>query len=143
MDHSAIIRALAISAFVTTIVLSLLAGISTTTTPDGITTHHYTFDFFWLSLAILGVFIFPVTYVIGYPVALLLLKLRLFNVYVVSLVGVAGAIGAVSVLFSTYPPAPMMGLYYGLGGLVGGLTAYSSYARFVEAVRLQMPSDRT
>lgn len=127
MSKSAFIKALAISAAITTIILAVLGGYSSSTTPDGITTHHYTLSWLSVWLPLLGMFVFPATFVVGYPVSLLLYKVKLFNIYVVSLVGVAGAIAVVSVLFSKYPLAPMLALYYGTGGFVASVTAFVAY----------------
>lgn len=127
MSKSALLKALGISATITTIVLAILGGYSSSTTPDGVTTHHYTFSWFGFWLPMLGVFVFPATFAVGYPVSLLLYKFKLFNIYVVSLVGIIGAIAVVSVLFSKYPLAPMLALYYGAGGFVASVTAFGAY----------------
>ncbi|QLE97470.1 hypothetical protein [Neptunomonas phycophila] len=127
MDNRAILKSLLVSAIVTTVVLAFAGGYSSTTTPDGVTTHHYTFGWFGFWLVLLGVFVVPSTFVVGYPLSQLLFKLRIFNIYVVALSGTIGAICVVAVLFSKYPPAPMQILYYGLGGFVASVTAFVSY----------------
>ena len=127
MSKSALLKSLGISAAITTIVLAILGGYSSSTTPDGVTTHHYTFSWFGFWLPLLGLFVFPATFAVGYPVSLLLYKIKLFNIYVVSLVGIIGAIAVVSVLFSKYPLAPMLALYYGTGGFVASVTAFIAY----------------
>ena len=127
MDNRAIIKSLLVSAIITTVVLAFAGGYSMSTTPDGITTHHYTFGWFGFWLVLLGLFVIPSTFVVGYPLAHLLFKLHLFNIYGVALSGTIGAIVVVAVLFSKYPPAPMQMLYYGLGGFVSSVTAFISY----------------
>ncbi len=125
MDKRAILKALTVSAAVTTIVLAILGGYSSTTTPDGITSHHYTFSWFGIWLLLLGLFVFPTTFIIGYPVSLFLFIINLFNAY--SIIGVLGAIAVASILFSKFPLAPMLALYYGVGGFVAAFTAYCTY----------------
>ncbi len=127
MDKHAILKALLVSSVFTTVVLAVVGGYSSTTTPEGIATYHYTFSWFGVSLFLLGIFVIPSTFFVGYPMSLLLFKLRAFNVYVVSLVGTVGAIAAVAILFSKYPPAPMQMFYYGLGGFVASITAFFTY----------------
>lgn len=127
MDKRAILKALLVSAVLTTVVLAVVGGYSSTTTPDGVTTHHYTFSWFGVWLLLLGIFVVPSTFIVGYPVSLLLFRLRAFNIYAVSLVGTAGAIAVVAILFSKYPPAPMQMFYYGLGGFVASVTAFITY----------------
>ena len=127
MDNRAILKSLLLSAIVTTVVLAFAGGYSSTTTPDDVTTHHYTFGWFGFWLVLLGVFVLPSTFIVGFPLSHLLFKLRAFNIYVVALSGTIGAIGVVAVLFSKYPPAPMQMLYYGLSGFVASVTAFVSY----------------
>lgn len=116
-----------VSAIVTTVVLAFAGGYSSTTTTDGVTTHHYTFSWFGFWLVLLGIFVLPSTFVVGYPLSFLLFKLRAFNIYVVALTGTVGAIAVVAILFSKYPPAPMQMLYYGLGGFVASVIAFITY----------------
>lgn len=133
MDKRAILKALLVSGLLTTIILAILGGYSSTTTPDGITTHHYTLSWFGTWLFLLGIFVVPSTFIVGFPLSLALHKLRLFNIYCVSLAGTVGAISVVAVLFSKYPPAPMQMLYYGLGGLVASATAFISYKNITKS----------
>lgn len=133
MDNRAILKSLLVSAIVTTVVLAFAGGYSSTTTPDGVTTHHYTFSWFGFWLVLLGLFVVPSTFVVGYPLSHLLFRLRAFNIYVVALAGTVGAIGVVSVLFSKYPSAPMQMLYYGLGGFVASVTAFISYKNITKS----------
>ena len=133
MDKRAILKALLVSALITTVFLAVLGGYTSTTTPDGVTTHHYTFNWFGIWFLILGVFVVPSTFIVGYPVSLILFKLRAFNIYAVSLVGTVGAIAVVAVLFSKYPPAFMQMLYYGLGGFVASITAFITYKNITKS----------
>ncbi len=127
MDNRAILKSLLISAVASTLVLAFAAGYSSTTTPDGVTTHHYTFSLFGFWVISLGLFVTPTTFVFGYPLVHLLFKLRVFSIYTVSLSGTIGAIVVVAFLLSKFPPAPMLMFYYGLGGFVASVTAFISY----------------
>lgn len=127
MDKRAILKALVISAFVATITLAVLGGYSTTTNPEGVTTHHYTFSWFGWWIFLLGIFVVPITLLIGYPSALLLYHFKIFNIYSVSLIGVVSTLAVVSLLFSKFPPPLMQSIFYGIGGLVAAITAFYSY----------------
>ena len=127
MDNRAILKSLLISAIVTTVVLAFAGGYTSTTTPDGVITHHYTFSWFGFWIVLLGMFVIPSTFAVGYPLSHLLFKLRAFNIYTVALSGTIGAIAVVAIIFSKYPPAPMQMLYCGLGGFVASVTAFISY----------------
>ncbi|WP_460806060.1 hypothetical protein [Microbulbifer agarilyticus] len=127
MDKSAILKSLLVSSLLTAVFLSIIGGYSTSTAPDGITTHHYTFRWFKTWLFFLGIVVVPLTFILGYPASLILYKLRAFNIIVVPIVGSALAVLAVAVLFSMYPPDPRLMLYYGLGGFVCSITTFIAY----------------
>jgi hypothetical protein len=133
MDKPAILKSLLVSALITTVVLAIFGGYSSSITPDGVTIHHYTFSWFGTWLFLLGIFVVPSTFVVGYPVSLLLYKLRAFNIYVVSCVGTFGAISVAAVLFSKFPPALMQMVYYGLGGFVASVTAFITYKNITKS----------
>ena len=135
MDKRAILKALLIAAIVTTIVLAIVGGYSSATTPDGVTTHHYTFSWFGIWLLLLGVFVVPSTFMVGYPVSIFLFKVHAFNIYIVSLTGTVGAIAVVAILFSKYPPAPMQMFYYGFGGFVASVTAFFTYKNITNQLK--------
>ncbi len=133
MDKRAILKALLVSSLMTTVILAVAGGYSSTTTPDGVTTHHYTFSWFGIWLLMFSMFVIPSTFIVGYPVSLLLLKFNAFNIYTVSLIGVVGAISMVAILFSKYPPAPMQMFYYGFGGFVASVTAFITYKNITKS----------
>lgn len=135
MNQRALIKALFVSALVTSVVLSFLSGYSSSTTPDGITTHNYTLSWLLFSFILIGMFVLPVTFIVGYPVSITLIKLNLFNMYSVSIIGVLGAIGAVMLIFNKVSLAPMQAIFYGVGGLVGSMSAYLAYKKFNKALK--------
>ena len=135
MNKSALIKALTLSSVITTIALALTGGYSTNTTAEGITTQHYSFYWLWFYIPVFALFVFPTTFIVGFPFARLLYKFNAFNIYTVSIIGVTGAILSAMVIFSKYSLSMQLALPFGLGGLLSSTTAYFAYGKFNKALK--------
>lgn len=133
MNKLAILTASAISAMITTILLAILFSYFST---------NDTFNWYEFGLLLLlnGVLVFPVTFMVCFPVWLVLYRIKLFNIFVVSLVGIGGAITAGYMLSTSSSWTPMNALGLGIVGSFISITAFVAY-KYLTNKSSGMPKD--
>jgi len=136
MDNRVILKALALASIMATITLALLGGYTPQTSIDGVTWHHYSFQWIDLMLLILPIFVVPITFIIGYPTSLLLFRLNLFNIYTMSIAGSICGIMVISIVFYQFPPPAIVAFYYGVGGFVASTTTFFTYKYLTKNINI-------
>lgn len=131
VNKIALLKSVSIASIFTTLFMSLLSGYGFNISPDGDTSHYYSFTQVKTYLIILLIIMAPTIAILGYTLGYLIIRYRLFKLTYVLMIGFLSASIFASLLFFDLTVIfSFLGLYYLLPGVIAAYLSYYLYKKF-------------